>query len=68
MDAGFCVTAMHEEIVRFGRPESFNRDQGPQLISFTFINILTNPEFTFSEAASLMRKAEPRLHRDGSAN
>ena len=40
MDADFCVTALEEAIVRFGRPEIFNTDQGSQFTSFAFTNTL----------------------------
>jgi putative transposase len=36
MDADFCVTALEEAMVRFGRPEIFNTDQGSQFTSFAF--------------------------------
>ena len=40
MDADFCVTALPDAIVRFGRPEIFNTDQGSQFTGFTFTNTL----------------------------
>jgi len=30
MDAAFCVAALEEALARFGRPETFNTDQGSQ--------------------------------------
>jgi putative transposase len=32
MDAAFCIEALQEALVRFGRPEIFNTDQGSQPI------------------------------------
>ena len=40
MDAEFCVTALEEAIVRFGKPDIFNTDQGSQFTSFAFTNTL----------------------------
>ena len=36
MDVGFCVAALEEALVRFGRPEIFNADQGIQFTSVAF--------------------------------
>jgi putative transposase len=40
MDAEFCVAALEEAIVRFGKPNIFNTDQGSQFTSFAFTNTL----------------------------
>ena len=40
MDAEFCVAALEEAIVRFGKPDIFNTDQGSQFTSFAFTNTL----------------------------
>jgi transposase InsO family protein len=36
MDVWFCVSALEEALVRFGRPEIFNTDQGRQFTSAVF--------------------------------
>jgi putative transposase len=36
MDVAFCVDALDEALVRFGRPEIFNTDQGSQFTSAAF--------------------------------
>jgi putative transposase len=48
MDADFCVTALEEAIVRFGRPEIFNTDQGSQFTSFAFTNTLKDANIRIS--------------------
>ncbi len=40
MDAGFCVEALNDALARYGRPETFNTDQGRQFTSFDFTAIL----------------------------
>lgn len=40
MDADFCVVALEEAIVRYGRPDIFNMDQESQLTSFAFTSTL----------------------------
>jgi putative transposase len=40
MDARFCVEALNEALVRYGRPEVFNTDQGSQFTSFDFTDAL----------------------------
>ena len=40
MDAEFCVAALEEAIVHFGKPDIFNTDQGSQFTSFAFTNTL----------------------------
>lgn len=40
MDTGFCVEALEEAIVRYGKPEIFNTDQGSQFTSFDFTGVL----------------------------
>ncbi len=60
MDAGFCVAALEDALVRFGRPEMLrpsivalriNTDQGSQFTSFAF--------------TSLLRDADVRISMDG---
>jgi len=40
LDASFCTDALEEAIMRYGRPEIFNTDQGSQFNSGAFIEIL----------------------------
>jgi putative transposase len=40
MDAEFCVDALEEALVRHGRPEIFNTDQGSQFTSAAFTGLL----------------------------
>ena len=50
MDADFCVAALEEAIIRYGRPGIFNTDQGGQFTSFAFANTLRDAEHPGSEA------------------
>ena len=40
LDASFCVEALEEALLRFGRPEVFNTDQGSQFTSMNFTDVL----------------------------
>src|SRR3954453_19702274 len=40
LTAGFCVEALNEALVRFGKPEIFNTDQGAQFTSDEFTKML----------------------------
>lgn len=40
MDVSFCLEALEEAIMRYGRPYIFNTDQGSQFTSFEFTNRL----------------------------
>jgi len=40
MDVSFCLSALEEALVRFGRPEIFNTDQGSQFTSAAFTSRL----------------------------
>ncbi|WP_419809181.1 IS3 family transposase [Sphingomonas sp.] len=40
MDAEFCVVALQEALVRFGKPDIFNTDQGSQFSSNDFTDVL----------------------------
>jgi putative transposase len=40
MDVGFCVEALEEAMVRHGKPEIFNTDQGSQFTSAAFTQVL----------------------------
>jgi putative transposase len=40
MEADFCIEALQDALVRFGRPEIFNTDQGSQFTSPRFTQVL----------------------------
>jgi putative transposase len=40
MDTEFCVEALEEAILRFGKPDIFNTDQGAQFTSAAFTDVL----------------------------
>ncbi len=40
MDTGFCIEALEEAMVRYGKPEIFNTDQGSQFTSDEFTSAL----------------------------
>ncbi len=40
MDAGFCVEALNDALVRYGKPDIFNTDQGSQFTSLDFTGAL----------------------------
>jgi len=40
VDVEFCIEALEEALVRFGRPEIFNSDQGSQFTSLEFTEVL----------------------------
>ena len=40
MDVSFCLEALEEAIMRYGKPNIFNTDQGSQFTSFEFTNTL----------------------------
>ena len=42
LDADFCVEALEEALLRYGRPEIFNTDQGSQFTSGDFTGTLRN--------------------------
>jgi putative transposase len=42
LDAGFCVAALNEALLRYGRPEIFNTDQGSQFTSVDFTGVLND--------------------------
>jgi len=48
MSADWCSQVLEEAIVRHGRPEIFNTDQGSQFTSEVFINVLKNNEIQIS--------------------
>ena len=48
LDARFCVEALEDAMIRYGRPEIFNTDQGSQFTSFEFTGLLKDAEVTIS--------------------
>ena len=48
LTAGFCVEALNEALVRFGKPEIFNTDQGSQFTGQAFTGVLTNNDIAIS--------------------
>ncbi len=40
MDASFCVEALNDALVRYGKPDIFNTDQGGQFTSLDFTGVL----------------------------
>jgi len=48
MEAAFCIEAVEEAIIRYGKPEIFNTDQGSQLTSIDFTNVLKKAEIAIS--------------------
>lgn len=48
MDAEFCVEALKEALLRFGKPKIFNTDQGSQFTSDDWIEALTNADIKIS--------------------
>jgi putative transposase len=40
MDVSFCVSAQKEALVRYGKPDIFNTDQGSQFTSSVFTGVL----------------------------
>ena len=48
MDAAFCVEALKDALVRFGKPDIFNTDQGSQFTSLDFTGVLREAEVKIS--------------------
>ena len=48
MEADFCIEAVEEALVRYGKPDIFNTDQGSQFTSIDFTTVLKNAEITIS--------------------
>lgn len=48
MELDFCIEALEEAMVRFGKPLIFNTDQGSQVTSPRFTEVLTTAEVTIS--------------------
>ena len=56
LDARFCVEALNEAMIHYGRPEIFNTDQGSQFTGF---------EFTGFEFTGALEAAGVRISMDG---
>src|SRR3546814_1838719 len=50
LDAGFCVEALEEALVRHGKPAIFNSDQGAQFPSVAFTAVLHRAQIAISMA------------------
>jgi putative transposase len=48
LDASFCVDALEEAILKYGKPDIFNTDQGSQFTSDDFIGVLERNEIKIS--------------------
>ena len=48
MEADFCVEALEEVLVRYGKPEIFNTDQGSQFTSMAFTSVLLREKIAIS--------------------
>ena len=48
MDAEFCVEALKEAIVTYGKPEIMNSDQGSQFTGFDWIQALKDANVKIS--------------------
>jgi len=48
LDAEFCVAALNEALVKFGRPDIFNTDQGAQFTSEAFTQVLQDAKVQIS--------------------
>lgn len=48
MDASFCVEALNEAILKYGKPEIMNTDQGAQFTGKDWIAILTDAKIKIS--------------------
>ncbi|MBB3955522.1 putative transposase [Novosphingobium sediminicola] len=48
MEADFCVEALEEALVCYGKPEIFNTDQGSQFTSMAFTGVLLRERIAIS--------------------
>jgi putative transposase len=48
MESVFCIEAVEEALVRFGKPDIFNTDQGSQFTSAAFTGVLLNNAIAIS--------------------
>ena len=44
LSEGFCIEAVGEALARYGKPDIFNSDQGSQLTSIAFTEVLKNAQ------------------------
>lgn len=48
LDRSFCIEVLNEAIVKYGKPEIFNTDQGSQFTSIEFTKVLLNNNIKIS--------------------
>lgn len=48
LEADFCIDALKEALINYGKPQIFNSDQGSQFTSEAFIKVLTDKEISIS--------------------
>jgi putative transposase len=48
MDSSFCVEALEDALVRYGKPDIFNTDQGSQFTAAAFTGVLAEKGITIS--------------------
>ena len=48
LETDFCVEALEEALMRFGRPDIFNTDQGSQFTSIAFTSVLLREKIAIS--------------------
>ncbi len=48
MEAAFCMEEVEEALPRYGKPETFNTDQGSQFTSIDFTAVLKKAEIAIS--------------------
>jgi putative transposase len=48
LDTDFCVSALEEALVKHGKPDIFNTDQGSQFTSFAFSDVLLSHDIRIS--------------------
>ncbi|MGO8176394.1 DDE-type integrase/transposase/recombinase, partial [Rhizobium ruizarguesonis] len=48
MEAAFCIEAVEEALVRYGKPDIFNTDQGSLFTSMDFTAVLKKAEIAIS--------------------
>ena len=48
LDNSFCMDALEEAMIKYGKPEIFNTDQGSQFTSLDFTNILNDNNIRIS--------------------
>jgi putative transposase len=48
LDTAFCIEAVEEALVKYGKPEIFNTDQGSQFTSLAFTGLLKSQDIAIS--------------------